>query len=91
MTFVLFLLSSLLRLSLVSVVFVFNASLNDVVPVSPMLFPVDLMRLKKSDLLMDFICMLFFLCSQLILSSVNVVFFFSISQNSLTYFENTVT
>ena len=61
MTFVLFLLSSLLRLSLVSVVFVFNASLNDVVPVSPMLFPVDLMRMK-SDSFMDVICVLFLLC-----------------------------
>ena len=39
---VLFLLSSHLRLSFVSVVFDFNASLNDVAPVSPMLFPVDL-------------------------------------------------
>ena len=37
---VLFLLSSPLRLSLVSVVFDFNDSLNDVAPVSPILFPV---------------------------------------------------
>ena len=50
---VLFLLSSLLRLSFVSVVFDFSASLNDVAPVSPMSFPVDLMRIEKSGLLMD--------------------------------------
>ena len=40
MTCVLFLLCSQLRLSSVSVVFDFNASLNDVAPVSPMLSPV---------------------------------------------------
>ena len=44
---VLFLLSSPVRLSSVSVVFDFNASLNDVAPVSPILFPVDLMRMEK--------------------------------------------
>ena len=37
----LFLLSSQLRLSSMSVVFDFNASLNDFAPVSPILFPVD--------------------------------------------------
>ena len=36
-----FFLSSHPRLSLVSVVFDFNASLNDIAPVSPVLFPVD--------------------------------------------------
>ena len=40
---VLFHLSSQLRLSSVSVMFDFNASLNDVAPVSPMLLSVDLM------------------------------------------------
>ena len=45
----LFLLSSLFRLSFVSVVFDFNASLNDVAPVSPMQLSVDLMRMKKVD------------------------------------------
>ena len=30
-----------------SVVFDFNASLNDVTPVSPMSFPVDFMRMEK--------------------------------------------
>ena len=33
--------------------FDFNASLNDVAPVSPILFPVDLMNMKKSGLLID--------------------------------------
>ena len=45
--FLLFLLCSPLRSSSVSVVFDFNASLIDVAPVSPILFPVDLMRMKK--------------------------------------------
>ena len=48
------------KLSSVSVVFDFNASLNDVAPVSPMLLPVDLMRMEESDLLMDTICVLSF-------------------------------
>ena len=46
---VLCLLSSLLRLSFVSVVFDFNASINDVVPVFPISLPVDLVRMKKVD------------------------------------------
>ena len=41
------LLSSLFRLSSVSVVFDFNDSLNDVVPVSPMMLSVDVMRTNK--------------------------------------------
>ena len=56
---VLFLLCSPIRTSLVSVVFDFNTSLNDVVPVSPMLFPVDFMRMRKNRLLIDGICALF--------------------------------
>ena len=40
---VLFLLSSLLRLSFVSVVFDFSTSLNDAAPLSPILLPVDFM------------------------------------------------
>ena len=40
-SFVCFLLSSRLRSSAVSVVFDFSASFNDVAPVSPMLFPVE--------------------------------------------------
>ena len=43
-----------------SVVFDFNASLNDVAPVSPMLFPVDVMRDEKSELLMGAICVFVF-------------------------------
>ena len=42
-----FLLSSPNRLSSVSVVFDFNAALNDVAPVSPMLLPVDEKRNEK--------------------------------------------
>ena len=42
-----FLLCSPPILSFVSVVFDFNASLNDVAPVSPILLPVGLMRIGK--------------------------------------------
>ena len=45
----LFLLYSLPRLSLVSAVFDFNASANAFVPISLMLFPVDLMRMERAD------------------------------------------
>ena len=47
------------RLSSVSVVFDFNASLNDVAPLSPMLLSVDLKRMEKSGLLIYAICVLF--------------------------------
>ncbi len=67
------------RLSAVSVVFDFNASLNDFAPVSPILFTVDLKRIEKSGLLMDAICECFFLCSLIRLSSVSVVFDFNAS------------
>ncbi len=53
-------LSSHSRLSTVSVVFDCNASLNDVAPLSVMLFPVDFMRKEKSMLLMDAICVVSF-------------------------------
>ena len=53
---VFFLLSSPLRLSLVSVVFDFNASHNDAAPVSPILLPAYVKRKEKSDLLMDVFC-----------------------------------
>ena len=43
----LFLLSSPPRLSFVSVLFDFNASLIDVAPASPITFSVDLMRMEK--------------------------------------------
>ena len=41
-----------------SVVFDFNASLNDVAPVSLMLLTVDVKRMGKSELLMDVFCVL---------------------------------
>ena len=53
---------SLFRLSFVSVVFDFNDSLNDVAPVSPILLPVDVMRMEKSELLMDVFCVSSFFC-----------------------------
>ena len=56
------LLSLPLILSFVSVVFDFNASLNDVAPVSPILLAVDVMRIEKSDLLMDVFCVSSFFC-----------------------------
>ena len=37
------------RASSVSVVFDFNASMSDALPVSPIQFPVDLMRMKRVD------------------------------------------
>ena len=39
--------------------FDFNASLNDVAPVFPILLSVILMRIEKSGLLIDAICVLF--------------------------------
>ena len=48
-----------------SVVFDFNASLNDVVPVFPMLFPVDLMKVKECIIDNCHLCVLFLLSSQL--------------------------
>ena len=49
----LFLLSSQLRSSFVSVVFDFNASLIDVIPLSPMLLSIYLMKMEKMRLLTD--------------------------------------
>ena len=43
-----------------SVVFDFNDSLNDVAPVSPMLLPVDVMKMEKSELLMNIFYVSFF-------------------------------
>ena len=65
----------------VSVVLDFNASLNDVAPVSSILFSVDLMRMEKSGLLMDVICVLFLLSSPARFSFVSVVFDFNASLN----------
>ena len=56
---VLFLLCSQLRLSFMSVVFTFNASTNDVAPVSPMLLSVDSMRMEITGLSLNVICVLF--------------------------------
>ena len=57
-----FLLFSLLKLSFMSVVLDFNASLNDVAPLSPMLLPVDMKRKEKSELLMDVFYVSSFFC-----------------------------
>ena len=70
------------RLSLVSVVFDFNDSLNDVAPVSPIMFSVDMNRNRKSELLMDAFCA-FLLPPPLRLSSVSAVFDFSASLNDV--------
>ena len=52
------LLSSLLRLSFLSDVFDFNDLLNDVAPLSPMPFPIDVNRKEKNDLLtVVFVCL----------------------------------
>ena len=80
---VLFLLCSRPRLSLASVVFDFSALPNDVAPFFPMLFPFGLMRMGKSGLLTDAICVLFLLCSQLRSSSVSAMFAFSASLNDV--------
>ena len=65
-------------LSLVSAVFNFSASLNDVAPVSPTLFTVDMKRNEKSELLMDVFWWVFFLLFlRSRLSSVSVVFDFN--------------
>ena len=48
-----------------SVVFDFNASLNDDAPVHPMLLSVNVMRMEKSELLMDVFCMSSFFCLHL--------------------------
>ena len=45
-----------------SVVFDFSASLNDVAPVSPILLSVDVMRMEKSELLMDVFRVSSFFC-----------------------------
>ena len=52
-------------MSLVSVVFDFNASLNDVAPVAPILLPVDMMRMEKRIVDGCLLCVFFLLSSQL--------------------------
>ena len=72
------------RLSFVSVVFDFNASLNVVNPKSPMSLSVGLMRMEKSCLLMNAFCVLFHLCSHPPRwSFVSVVFDFNASLNDV--------
>ena len=60
MPFVSFHLSLQHKSSSVSVVFDFNASFSDDSPASPMLLSVDLMRMEKSGLLMNAICVFSF-------------------------------
>ena len=43
-----------------SVVFVFNASLNDVAPLSPMSLPVDLMDMEERIVDEYYLCVVFF-------------------------------
>ena len=62
MAFACLLLFSQVRSSSVSVLFDFNASLNDVAPVYPISLAVDMKRMKKSELLMDAICVSSFFC-----------------------------
>ena len=79
---VFFLLSSLHRLSFVSVVFDFNDSLNDVVPASPMLLSVDVKRNGKERFADEcHLCVFFLLYSHLRWNSASVVFDFSDSLN----------
>ena len=54
----LFLLSSQLRSTSVSVVFDFNASLSDAAPISLIQLSVDLVRMEKSGLLTDAVCVM---------------------------------
>ena len=57
--YVLFLLNSQLKSSSMSVVFVFNASLIDVAPLSPMLLAVNLMKTESVCWWMSFVCCFF--------------------------------
>ena len=83
-SFVCFLLSSRLRSSAVSVVFDFNASLNDVAPLSSIQLPLNRNN-EPSELFMDiFMCLLSFLkSSPHMLSLVSVVFDFNASLNDV--------
>ena len=48
-----------------SVVFDFNASLNAFAPASPMLLAVVMMRMQKSELLIDVLCVSFVFTTQI--------------------------
>ena len=64
--------------------FDFNASLNDVAPVSPISLAVDIKRKEKSGLLMNVICVSFVLLYSLPRSSsVSVVFHSNASLNEV--------
>ena len=79
----LFLFSSPLRLSFVSVVFDFNAALNTFAPVSLISLPVDLMRMEKEWIVDGYhLCVVSFV---LLLrpSSVSAVFDFNASLNDV--------
>ena len=78
---VFFLLSSQPRLSAVSVVLDFNASLNDDAPVSPKELPVIEKRKEKSELLMDDCCAFFPSLARLNQSVMSVAFNCSDSLN----------
>ena len=68
-----------------SVVFDFNASLNDDAPLSPISLTADLMRMKEC--IVDdgiYILFLFFLSSHLRLSFASVAFIFNASHNDST-------
>ena len=66
-----------------SAVFDFNASPNNVAPVSLILLPVDVIRIEKSGLLMNAFCAFFLLSSQPRSSSVSVVFDINDSLNDV--------
>ena len=73
---------SLVNLSSVSVVFDFNASLNDDTPISPISLPDDVMKKGKSELLMVFsVCLPLSPPSRY--SSVSVVFDFNATLNDV--------
>ena len=67
------------------VLFDFNASLNDVAPLSPILFPVDLMGMEKEWIADGYHLCCFFLSFLLRLSSVSVVFDFNASLNDVAF------
>ena len=69
------------RPSSVSVVFDFNALLNDFAPLSLILLSVEVMRMEKSELLMDVFCVFVLLFSPFRQSSMSVVFDFNASLN----------
>ena len=79
---VLFLSCSPLKRSFVSVVFDFNASLNDVAPLPSILLPIDLIRMKKSGLFMGVICVLV-LSSHFKSSFASVLFNINASHNDV--------